>query len=326
MKKIRVNYVFRKRGEGHNSIEELFHSIISHLPEHIDPHIVELPYSGASLKAVVLNIWHVLFLKGVIHVTGDVYYIGLIPFKKTILTIHDVHFIKGTWVKRLFLKLFWLMLPAFFSKKITLISKFSADEFLKLVPWVKRKIKIIYNPVNPLLETKPKAISSPPKILHLGTKQNKNLINTIKGLSNVECRLIILGPLTTEQKEALLKYNTDYENYVGLPFSEIKRLYERCDLVSFISLYEGFGMPIIEAQKVGRVVVTSKMASIPEIAGKGAYFVDALDVINIEKGFKLLLEEKLLVDNITKQGFVNVDRFNMGAIVQQYVQLYDELN
>ena len=91
----------------------------------VEANIVELPHSGASLKAIMLNIWHVFFLKGIIHVTGDVYYIGLIPFKKTILTIHDVHFINGSFIKKMFLKLFWLVLPAFFAKRITLISEFS---------------------------------------------------------------------------------------------------------------------------------------------------------------------------------------------------------
>jgi glycosyltransferase involved in cell wall biosynthesis len=326
MKKIRVNYIFRKRGIGHNSIEELFQSIIAKLPVEVEPIIVELPYSGASPKSIMLNIWHVLFLKGIIHVTGDVYYIGLIPFKKTILTIHDIHFISGSFMKKLFLKLFWLVLPAFFAKRITLISEFSTRELLKITPWAKKKVRVIYNPVNTILETKEKEFSRPPKILHLGTKLNKNLINTIKGLSDIECVFIILGALTKKQQNALIEYNIDFVNYVGLPFLKIKELYESSDIVSFISLYEGFGMPIIEAQKVGRVVITSREASLPEVAGSGAYFVDTKNIDEIENGFNRLIQDKDLRISLIQNGFENVERFNMAAINQQYVDLYIELN
>jgi glycosyltransferase involved in cell wall biosynthesis len=326
MKKIRVNYIFRKRGIGHNSIEELFQSIIEKLPSNVEANIVELPHSGASLKAIILNIWHVLFLKGIIHVTGDVYYIGLIPFKKTILTIHDVHFINGSFIKKMFLKLFWLVLPVFIAKRITLISRFSTDELLKIVPWAEKKIRVIYNPVNTLLETSEKEFSKPPKVLHLGTKSNKNLINTIKGLSGIQCEFIILGPLTKRQQKALIEYNIDFVNYVRLPFLKIKQLYENCDIVSFISLYEGFGMPLIEAQKVGRVVITSREASIPEVAGEGAYFVNPNNIDKINKGFITLINDENLKNALIKKGFENVKRFNMKTINQKYVELYLELS
>lgn len=326
MKKIRINYIFRKRGVGHNSIEELFQSIIAKLPVNVEANIVELPYSGASLKAIILNIWHVLFLKGIIHITGDVYYIGLMPFKKIILTIHDVHFIKGSFLKKLFLKLFWLVLPAFFAKRITLISEFSANELLKITPWAKKKMRVISNPVNTLLETKEKEFSRPPKILHLGTKANKNLINTIKGLSNIQCEFIILGPLTPKQTKTLIEYNINFVNYVRLPFFKIKELYETCDIVSFISLYEGFGMPIIEAQKVGRVVITSREASIPEVAGDGACFVNPHDDAEIKNQFKTLIQDKVYRSALIQKGFKNVERFNMKTINNQYVNLYIELN
>ncbi|MFD1016344.1 glycosyltransferase [Winogradskyella rapida] len=322
MKKIRVNYIFRKRGEGHNSIEELFHSIISCLPEHIDPHVVELPYSGASLKAVVLNIWHVLFLKGVIHVTGDVYYIGLIPFKKTIITVHDVKFIKGSPIKKYLLNLLWLVLPGLISKKISIISRFSKEEYLKIVPSASKKVEVIYNPVNPLLKKCLKTVSQTPIILHLGTKENKNLENTIKALVGIKCKLFIVGKLSKHQLYMLKLNNVKYENFLNIDFVEIKSLYELCDIVSFASYYEGFGMPIIEANKVGRVLITSKRAAIPEIAVNAVHYVDPNDVDDMRNGFIKVINDDTYRNKLINLGLENVKRFEIEAVVSAYAKMY----
>lgn len=325
MQKIKVNYIFRKRSEGHNSIEELFQSVIANLPETIDAHIVELPYAGASLKSIFLNLWHVLFIKGVIHVTGDVYYIGLIPFKKTILTIHDVNFLKGSYLKRVLLKWLWLLLPAMITKKITVVSEFTKSELLKLASFSEPKIKVIHNPVNQMLETKLKDFSFQPLILHIGTKKNKNLINTIKALNGIDCKLMIVGVLKKAQKEALVKNEINYENFENLSFMDIKSLYESSDIVSVISFYEGFGMPVIEAQKVGRVVITSNRASIPEVAGSGALVVEPTDVKVMKSGFQTLIKSRETRQDLIEEGLNNVKRFSLIAIVESYVNLYQEL-
>jgi glycosyltransferase involved in cell wall biosynthesis len=323
VKKIKVNYIFRKRGEGHNSIEELFNSIISHLPEHIDPHVVELPYSGASFKALFLNIWHVLFLKGIIHVTGDVYYIGLIPFKKTIITVHDIKFIKGSLVKKKILSLIWLKLPGLVAKKISIISEFSKEEYLKIVPYAAKKVHVIYNPVNPMLEKCLKTISEVPIILHLGTMKNKNLKNTIKSLNDIDCKLIIVGKLSSNQLDVLKNNNVTYENYNNLNFVEIKKLYELCDIVSFASFYEGFGMPIIEANKVGRVILSTKRGAIPEIALNSVHYVDPNNIDDMKNGFIKVITDGAYRNVLINFGLENVKRFEIESVVSSYVNIYN---
>lgn len=325
MNKIRVNYIFRKRGIGHNSIEELFQSIIAHLPKDIDAHVVELPYAGASVKAVLLNIWHVLFMKGILHVTGDVYYIGLIPFKNTILTVHDIKFIKGSLLKKIVLNIFWLQLPGLFANKITIVSNFSKEEYLKLVSHARKKIEVIYNPVNPILKESLKSFPKLPSILHLGTKKNKNIENTIIGLRHIRCKLLIIGPLSQKQIDLLKECKVEYENYKNLNFSEIKQIYERSDIVSFISLYEGFGMPIIEANRVGRVVLTSQCAAIPEIASKAVLYVDPHDVGDIHNGFQKLITDSNARQNLINLGLENAKRFEINTIVLKYLGIYNQL-
>ena len=71
--------------------------------------------------------------------------------------------------------------------------------------------------------------------------------------------------------------------------SELEKLYLNAALLVYPSKYEGFGMPIIEAQKVGRVIITSRKSSIPEVAGKGGHFVDPEDIVQIKEGFLKLI-------------------------------------
>ena len=329
MKKIRVNYIFRKRGASHNSIEELFQSIIRHLPEEIDANIVELPYEGASLKSICLNIWHVFFLKGIIHITGDVHYIGIIPFKKTILTIHDANIFslnKHSAIQQKMLKLLWFVLPAIFVKKITVISEFTKKQLLSIYPKAIKKTEVIYNPVNPILKSEPRSnLPKKPIVLHLGTKEHKNLTNTVKALSNFDCELYIVGHMDQKQLELVNTYSIDYTNFSNIAFDKVKDLYEKCDVVSFLSFYEGFGMPIIEAQKVGRAIITSNQCSIPEIGGDGALFVDPNNIEAISKAFEKVFYQDNFRSELINKGYENVKKFSMYRISTEYCQLYKSL-
>ena len=321
---MKVNFIFRKRGINHNSIEGLFNAIITDLPKEVEVNVVELPYSGASIKAIILNIWHVLFLKGVLHITGDVHYIGLIPFKKTVLTIHDVNsIIKGNALKQFIFKTIWFTIPAVFVKKITVVSKFSRQEVLEVIPQAQSKTQVIYNPVNPLFEKEIKAFNKQkPTILHIGTKSNKNLENTIKALQGLSCKLVIIGNLNKYYKTILNTSKVDYLNYNNLTFNEIVKLYQNCDIVSFVSFYEGFGMPIIEAQKTGRVVITSNKASIPEIGQEAVHYVDPFSIESIKYGFQKIIKDDAYRQVLIDKGFVNVKRFDLNNITQQYLEIY----
>ncbi len=323
---MRVNYIYRKKTRGGNSIEELFNSISESLKS-VDKNEYEVPNSGASLNALINNINFVAKKKDLIHVTGDIHYVSIIPLKKIILTIHDVNsIVKGSFIKKLFFKIFWFWLPLLFVKKATVISHFSKRQVLEIAPWAKNKIKVIYNPVNQFFKTSIKqSLNETPIVLHLGTKKNKNLENTIKSLKGLKCKLIIVGTLTGNQHELLEENKILFENYENVIFEKIIELYEQCDIVSFVSFYEGFGMPIIEAQKVGRPVITSRCASIPEIAGNAALFVDPNNVSNMRNGFIKLFKEESLRANLVKLGLKNVERFDLKKISNDYLNLYKEL-
>jgi glycosyltransferase involved in cell wall biosynthesis len=87
-------------------------------------------------------------------------------------------------------------------------------------------------------------------------------------------------------------------------------LYSRADAFVFPSLYEGFGLPILEAQACGCPVLTSDRTSCPEVAGAGAVIVDAESVSSIADGLLALALDGSLRDALREQGYENVKRYS----------------
>lgn len=323
-----VTFLFRKRLEQYNSIEELFQTIISVVENNAGVRSIELQNSGASLKAIMRNLKFFFPNRNeIVHITGDVHYMALATGSKTVLTIHDVKsIIKGTWIKQQIIKMLWFWLPALCVKKITVISEFSKEELKKVIPFAASKIHVVYNPVNSQLSyTQKKFNILKPQILLLGTKPNKNLERTLEALKELNCTLLIIGLLSESQLNLLKALDFEYNNKFNVPYQEIVDAYIKSDLVLFASTYEGFGMPIIEAQAIGRPVITSNMGAMKEVAGTGACLVNPNSVNSIREGVKRVLDDEAYRQNLIVSGLENVKRFQLDVIAEQYLALYQSL-
>ncbi len=327
--KIKVTYFFRKPFKDYFSIEHLFGFIRSALPEYIEHESYYLKRISKGLVNRVLSCFEVIGKQNQVnHITGDVHFIAFLMKKqRTVLTIHDLEVLKRLkGLQRFIVKLFWFSLPVKRVNYITVISEFTKQAFLKVVPVRPEKVVVIYDCVSPDIKPFPAAFNKEkPNIMHIGTAHNKNLERLIEALDGMHVTLTVVGRLRDHHKALLLHHKIDYQNFVNLPYAEVIQRYREADIVAFVSLYEGFGLPIIEAQSVGRPVITSNVTSMPEVANDSALLVNPEDVEEIRQGIeKLIMDEKLRKDLVNK-GFENVKRFTPKAIAQQYADLYEKM-
>lgn len=322
----RINFINRKRLPQYHSIEGVFQTVQKVLGKDHLCMWTELKHSGASPLVLLKNLISLKRKNNVIyHITGDVHYMALVLRGQAILTIHDVgSALKGSFFRRVYIRLFWFYLPALFVRDITVISDFTKAELSVIIPRFKHKISVVANPLNPIFKANHKTFNTvKPLILLIGTKANKNLERTLEALQDISCKLLIIGELSLAQKTTLDTFYFDYTNRVNLSNAEVYDCYKTCDLLCFASLYEGFGMPIIEAQATGRPVITSNIGAMQDVAGKAAITIDPYDVNAIRKAIVTLITDAKLRDELVIKGFKNVNRFTVDQISKAYNAIYN---
>ncbi len=324
-----ITYIMRRESPRYFSIEAVFRTINKELERNgVDTHRVCLPGDGVSVRTLMRNLWHAFRIRSrVVHITGDVHYVAPVIRGPVILTIHDVgSALRGGCMNRFFIKLFWFWIPALCVRRITVISEFSARELVRLVPFARHKVRVIPNPLPECSPSEPYDFcEASPLVLLVGTKENKNLPRIVQALTGLSCRLLIVGHLTPHQRSMLDNSGLVYRNETDLPPQAMAEVYRKCDLLCFASTYEGFGLPIIEAQASGRPVITSCVASMPEVAGKGALLVDPHNPQAIRDAFLRLVQDADLRNRLIAEGLENVKRFAPERVAGAYLSLYREL-
>lgn len=112
----------------------------------------------------------------------------------------------------------------------------------------------------------------------------------------------------------ILGYMSELEGAVCFPGyvsdEELVALYQMANCLVFPSLYEGFGLPVVEAMMAGCPVITSTTSSLPEVAGDAALLVDPLDAEEISKAMRRLLQDEGLRNHMKQDGATWVSRFS----------------
>jgi glycosyltransferase involved in cell wall biosynthesis len=135
-------------------------------------------------------------------------------------------------------------------------------------------------------------------------------------------RLLVVGKMTEEQNALAKKYQLEVENLVQVSYEEILEAYRRCDLLCFPSFYEGFGLPIIEAQATGRPVITSNYGAMKEVAGEGALLVDPNKIDDLQNAICDLIKDEKLRNQLVAKGLDNVERFRAKKVGERYGEVY----
>jgi glycosyltransferase involved in cell wall biosynthesis len=163
-----------------------------------------------------------------------------------------------------------------------------------------------------------------PVVLMMGTGKHKNLDGLIEAAKDGGFRLDIVGWPSADELARLDGYKISYKVYNGLTDEEVLERYIACDIMFMASFYEGFGMPIIEAQCVGRPVVTSNIGAMLEVGKGSALLVDPHRPEAIREAMLSLLNRELY-DEVVVRGRENAARYDYKKIAEQYLSIYEAL-
>jgi len=112
-------------------------------------------------------------------------------------------------------------------------------------------------------------------------------------------------------------------NYV--PTDELPALYAGAKVFVFPSLYEGFGLPPLEAMACGCPVIVSNVSSLPEVCGDAAYYVNPYDVESIAEGIHKVLTDEALRQNLIKKGIERVKLFSWEKAAKEHLKVFEEV-
>lgn len=315
--------ILRKEIVGEHSIEELAYR----LAKKFKLDIICMPYHSTCITNLLKNI---IFIKNIIAPT---YYIispseaYLLPFLngKKIITYHDLGTIFNSRNRIYkYFKVFIFLKPSVkYADYITFVSNQTKKEFLNFFNIPKsEKTLVIYNSYNPVfMPAQKKNRNECFTILHVGTAPRKNLLNVLKAINGLKVKIIIIGKLNHEQEELLSSYTIDYKNVFDISTPELVKYYQTCDLLTFPSSYEGFGMPIIEANASQIPIIAGDIDVLHEVGNNAAYYVNGENVDSIRNGIKTIMENKKLRQILIDNGIENCKRFSEIEFYSQYKKI-----
>ncbi|MFA5155649.1 MAG: glycosyltransferase family 1 protein [Patescibacteria group bacterium] len=251
-------------------------------------------------------------------------------YRKKVVTIHDLAFWRFREESRFWSRLF--LYPAIWSAKhfslaIVTVSEFAKQEISRLLRIDSDKISNIsegvpvqyrLNPSKPATAPQPTA---KPYFLYLGNMYpRKNLAGLIMAFKIFSARrpaysLIIAGKQNSlmpalERLIQELKLDRQVRFTGFIPEEDKGALIQQAVALVLVSRYEGFGLPVLEAQSLGVPVLAARAASLPEVAGDAAILVDPEDIAAIATGLAKLADDQALRLDLIERGYENVKRYS----------------
>ena len=325
-----VHHFERRPLAGVFSIERVFDTVRAALPPDIEVRVHRNRFHSRGVLRRVFDATLARRHAGAInHVLGDVHYLTwFLPRRGTILTVHDcASLARLRGVRRRLLWLGWYWLPLRRAERVIAISEFTRAELGAWLPRSGAAIEVIPPPLPRGFCPQPARPRGPRlRLLQVGTAENKNLARVISACHGLPVELTIVGALGAAERERLDALGVVFENRVGLDEAALLAEYARSDALIFASTYEGFGLPIIEAQSVGRPVITSRFGAAAETAGGAACLVDPFDTNDIRRGIRRLLEDAEYSASLVRGGFDNAARFAPERVAAAYASLYRQLD
>jgi len=310
-------------------------------------------YSGVQ-EIIIPKFWHKpglmrlyvnLFLRNldvdVIHHPSTIGSYLFTPNRPLVQTVYDMIPMKlpstRTFLNSLMYKIFFK--PSVrVAKAIITISEHSKKDICSLLQINADKVHVTYlasqhqkPSTNDVERVRKQYKISHPYFLFVGTLEpRKNLVRTLEAFSESGIdnhHLLLVGSRGWKDDDifrAISSLSLQGRVHVlsSVPNSDIAGLYGGASALVFASLYEGFGLPVVEAMSCGCPVITSNNSSLPEVAGDAALYVDPLNVDDIAKAMKSILEKR---SYFIRKGFIQAKKFSWKKTAEQTTRVYEEI-
>ncbi len=296
-----------------------------------------------NLKTISIHWWDIFFLNinkkyDLWHTTNQLS--KRIPSKpiKLVYTIHDLNFLysnKSKWKKERLLRSIQKNCDR--ADYLTFISNFAYLDAKKHLAIETKKYRIIYNGVSvekfePLLNEELLFDFNKKYLFSLGVvAEKKNMHTCIPLLVNNDFHLVISGQISDlKYQEKIIEtakiYNVLNRVLFTGPVTDKQKywLYQNCEAFVFPSISEGFGLPPIEAMRVGKPTFLSNLTSLPEVGGTAAYYFENFEPTHmqnvLESGLKDFYNNKRAAENIKWS-----EQFSWEKATNEYCEVYDEV-
>lgn len=251
------------------------------------------------------------------------------PGLKTVVTVHDLGSEYLPQMHQLKQRLYLAFMQKYQLKtatKLIAVSKATKEDLIEKIGINPSRIGVVHEGVDKALfkPTKAEALvySLKPYYLFVGTIQpRKNLERIIEAAARIEKRLVIVGSKGWG-RDIKMRGNVAFLGRVE--DKQLPALYSGAIALVFPSLFEGFGLPILEAQACGCPVITSNTSSMPEVGGKGVIYVNPYSVESIENGMVKIMNSDLRF-KIIKAGFENVKRFSWEKCARETLKVLESV-
>lgn len=274
--------------------------------------------------------------------------------KPFVVTIHDMSSVvmgyRGQPHSRLHLLRFRLGLVR--ASRVIAVSESTRQDVVQLMNIPDDRVRRIYNAIDPdyyaagsaeeRRQTMERYQIGHPYLLYAGSvKPQKNVARIVEAFSVVrrdlaghprfkDLRLVIIGDEISKYpriRQAVVQSRVrEYVRFLGfVPSDALRSFYQGAEAFVFPSLYEGFGLPPLEAMAAGTPVITSNVSSLPEVVGDAASFVKPENVFDIARGVKEVLLEEDLRQRMVSRGLEQVRQFSWTQTARQVLETYQNV-
>lgn len=272
------------------------------------------------------------------------------PVCKTVSTIHDVNFITNP-------KNFAFLLRWFYSSRtpllanasdiIVTVSEYSKQEIIRLLNVKSGKVRVVYNACRPGFGPVSEDVRKAVRLKYTEGKEyfvfigglyhRKNLVRLVeafeifKNKNRSEIKLVIVGKAGAEARPLFRKIDTSpWKKDIVVTGrisddDEVKNILSSALALTYVSVLEGFGMPMVEAMKSGVPVLASSSSCMPEVGGNAALYANPYDVADIANKMTEMYNNDGLRLNLTENAGIQLQKFDWDQSAEKLWQIFEEV-